>query len=246
MELFTPKQLKVREQSNLVLLQEQEERASQALLNKMKLNSQLEETHTHLMEERNRELGEIELRIRTVLHTERKEIEELESRRRQALTPVLEEIHLLEKKREEEAEQLHKLTEERQLVKLDRQKVREEETRLDVLLHEMQKTREETIIILARQKRDSEEVIQMSKIAIQALQEEQGRHQALSLEWQKKEESAKKAEMTARAAILAADNRILKERREQERTDEKRQMLGLAIKELKRRGLWARAQKIMN
>ncbi len=244
MKLFTPKDTKSREQSQLSVIQEQERCAARAVADKLRINNELSVEHTRLMEERRKELATIEFSIRHATDNVQKDIAALEERRRQALMPITEEHGRLECKKRE-------LEEVRQRIDADNKRAQEQllgvrgrETELVKNILEFVRTKDEALAFIERENKDARERTDTSNVAVTALVKERELHAQSVKELVAKEENAKRAEMVARAAMTAADNRIEKERKEQERTDEKRRMLALAIKELKQRGLWHKARAI--
>lgn len=238
MRLFAPKEIKSREQSRFEVSREQESRVARAIADKIKLNNTLAEEHAKKMEERRVELAEIEFKVRTSTLEEQRKVELLEERKKQALAPILVEISLLEEKRSalEHAGELLESTKS-ELVALQRA-VRECQDALKASQKAFSTTQQEVLRDVAEKKRDAEQATAKAVTLIAMLRKEQADHSSSLILYEEKLRNAERAEKIAKAAMIAADNSIVKERAEQARTVEQRKMLGIAIKELKDRGLW--------
>lgn len=243
MKLFTPKELKSTEQLELDVLLSKEAAAAKLLEAKTQRLNELDVEYTRKIQERQRELDGIELHIRTATLGVQRNVEMLEERRRQALAPIDTEMQELQALRQSVDEAKSEVRDERHQLERLLTSLREREaefTRVSLLTA---KSQAETLDFLGRQQRDAESAMTTAKATLATLQEAKKCHaeslQALTM----KEASAKKAEVIAKAAMVAADARIARELKEQKTTDEKRKMLALAIKVLKGKGLWDAALK---
>ena len=244
MKLFTSKELKVRENSSLAILKEQEMRVARALADKIKLNNEFEVTHAKVMDEKQKELAAIEFKIKNSHVTEQRNVEALEERKRQALLPIVDELKKLEASKEFIEREKNTVFDELRKSDEARQKIRQEQYELNRLMAEFTRIQEETKVFIERQRKDAGNLIDSSRVSQSALEQERIRHAASLKELEGKVIQNQRAEMLARAAITTADQRIAQEKREQEKTDEKRKMLAVAIKMLKEKGLWSKAQKL--
>lgn len=243
MKLFTQKEIKAEQQISLEDLSRKESMVSTALKAQEAKFQNTEQEYQKKKEQRERELGEIEMKIAIALTSERKEIEVLEERKREALEPITRETQFLVQLSLKNEKILKDIADERGLRELELQQISKKEAELNEKQKDFENSQSSILNLIARRQQDLDASISMSDALLPVFEEAKREAEKALKRVDEATESAKKAEFLAKAAMFAADQRILKEKDEQEKTDEKRKMLGVAIRELKQRGLWHKLEQ---
>lgn len=238
MKLFTRSETKAEQQSSLDVLRAKEAAAVKALAEKIKRINDLELEYPQRLAEKEKELAELNLKLRTFTVTEDREISLLEERRKQALAPIVEELARLEDMKRQIEDFLLTLDDKRELIKKSEETLRIKENEIKIARVNLEKFQEETTAFITRQKQEAMSLRDGAIEASKALAHQRDLADVLTATAGAREVSAKRAENIAKAAMVAADQRIQVERNEQKKTDDKRQMLKIAIEVLKKKGLW--------
>jgi len=238
MKLFTMKEIKIEQQTHLDEILRKESVVSSALkAHEAKMNA-LTGEYQKKRAEKEAELRDIEFRIKTTLYAEQQSVESLEERKREALKPIdkeREEVQALIRKNDETVQ---KIIAEREALESEARTISNKDYELEKKRRAFEESQSAILNLVARQQQDADAAVAMMEAMTPVFEGQRKRSEDAVQKAQFIKESAEKAEMIARAAMIAADERIAKEKEEQKKTDEKRSMLALAIKEIKRRGLW--------
>lgn len=237
MKLFTSKQVKVAEHLVLDELLRKENAAANALKAKEAQLNEVERTYPDKIAAKQRELVEIEQRIRFANEKGVNEVSALEERRRQALLPITNEMRRLEdvkafieREKSTVLDDLHRLDQQRQLL-------RSQQNKLELDTAAFIKTQSEVADRIERERREAIVDIETAKFATKQYRELILSHAESRKSLEEVMERAKRAEVLAKAAMAAADQRIAQEIKEQKKTDDKRKMLKLALDVAKKKGV---------
>jgi len=210
--------------------------------------STINETKLALQETKKEKLEEIsslETRIRQLVSSETATILALEERRNSALEPITKEIQILAEEKELAHTRELSIIERERNIQTSRELINEKENKIRVTEREFENLYAKSLEELEQQKKSAESAVTLANITEKALAKNREHTTSLINELNERERSMLRAENNARAAVAAAETRIVQERKEQSATDEKRKMLAVAIKELKKRGLWNKHLEII-
>lgn len=240
MKLFTLKQTKEAERSVLDELLRKEVAASNALKAKEALLNKLERELPIVIAAKQSELADIEFRLRTAREKEIGEVTALEERRKAALRPLAEEQEMLQRTKDGIQEMLLAFDKEREEVRQSRDNVKRRAAEVETSRQKLENMQRDTLSMLEDRRARADESVLVAVEAVSRLKDEQERIHELTQALQKQEESSRSAEILARAAMARADAQIARAQEERRKVTEERKSLALAIKELKKRGLWSR------
>jgi hypothetical protein len=238
MKLFSRKEIQDEKQKSLDSLRAKEASVVKSLTLKTKeLNDTLPLIESKL-KEKQEELAQMEFAHKTFFFQKEKEVKELEDRRLAALIPLEKERREIEDMKLETTRWLLQLGEKQLAVAAQMESLRRELSDMALERKNLEKVRSETLASIASEKEKASETIQASKNAVMALQAEREASQKAYETASERLKVAELAEMNVRAGMAAADERLLKEKFEQRKTDDKRKMLAIVVSELKKKGLW--------
>lgn len=240
MKLFTSKQTKEAERSVLDELLRKEVAASDALKAKEALLNKIDRELPVIIAAKKSELADIEFRLRTAREKETSEVITLEERRRAALKPVTEEQEALQKTKDGIQDMMLRLDKEREEARNAWDDVKRRAAEVQTSTQNFERVQRDVLFMLEQRRIKADESVVVAVEAISRLKDEQERTQELTEGFRKQEESSKRAEVLARAAMASADAQIARAQKEQQNIIEQRKSLAIAIKELKKRGLWSK------
>ena len=235
MKLFTRTEARQEQQSALDTIRAKEAVAVKALAEKIKRLNDLEAEYPPKLAAKQKELADAEMAIKLQLAEEEKQVVALENRRLQALTPITEELVKLEDTKKQIQAFIIELDQKRLDIQQSEVRLRDKEAEIKTAEANLVAFQQKTEAFIAEQKRQAQEMQSSSKIAIEGLMKERALTETLIQKSELQRKGAERAEMIAKAAMVAADKRIETERKEQRKTDDKRNMLSIALQVLKKK-----------
>lgn len=244
MKLFTRKEVKEGMQSNLDTLLSKEAEAAKQLAEKIKRINNVDTEYSVKVKYWEDALKKARFEHDVFLKGQLQTLDILEARRKAALEPIDKEKQELSAMKEQIAQDDLHLKEESSNLLKRRHELGELEAKVNVAISEVDNMRRDVLTLIEQRQKEAQAAEKYAKEALMALVGEQERAKVALTELTVKEQSMAKAEMSVKAAMVAVDKRLEKEKREQKLADDKRRSLALAIAELKKRGLWHKAQEM--
>ncbi len=244
MKLFSQKEVKDAEQDRLAELLKREAQLNDAITKKEKeFNATKIEIEAKILSIQSEYKEKFASSKRSLSVMEREALI-LEERRQAALKPILDELNTLALARESLSviEDGLKAKE----VSLDKEQasLRAERTKILLSKSKIEREQAEAAAKIEQDTYRAEKAKQEAILLTQRMNESEKSASIALGRLKDQEESLRRAEIKARAAMALADSRIAEEKEEQKKTDAKRDMLAITINVLKKKGLWRTAREM--
>jgi hypothetical protein len=237
MKLLTRKEIQAASNESLASLHAKEALILKAIKEKAEKLDLINLEFSKRSLDADRDRAEIELERKVITSSLSKELEGLEERKKEALAPIEKEMKLLEARRLEMNAKELSISEREQALASKDAELRSLKQSLDIRESNLGKTLEDTSKSFEKEKSEISKMTKEAQIFITRAKRERSLAEEMTREANSRMAEAVLLEQTSRASLIAIENRIEAEKREQSKTDEKRNMLKIALEVAKKKGV---------